>query len=162
MEKKDIDEARFQQDIKKAREERGLSQEKCAKEFQKHMLARYGANIRVSQVAWTQYETGERFPNIERFYEICAFMKLKPRDYMLNLTFAQGEMGAFDKAAFRAALLDTRREHNLTQKQAADQSDIPPAVYERVEKTGIANLHNFIRLCEAFALDPNDYLYLKE
>jgi DNA-binding XRE family transcriptional regulator len=97
-------------------------------------------------------------PNLERFYELCAFMKLNPRDYMIDLSFAKDDLGAFDKVAFRASLSDTRREHNLTQKQAAEKAGIPISVYERIEKSGIANIHNYIHICTTFALDPDDYL----
>ena len=162
MNKSNVDKIRFGRDIKKVREEKGVSQIEFAKEFQKFILSRYGVSIRVSQAAWGYYETGNRIPNLDRFYELCAFAKLKPKDYMIDFDFANDEIGAFDKAAFRAALLDTRREHNLTQKQAAEKSDVPIAVYERVEKSGIANLRNYRLLCKAFALDPNDFLYVKK
>lgn len=162
MKKNNIDAVRFGRDIKKAREEKGASQSEYAKEFQKYMQARYGVSIRISQEVWAYYETGVRMPNLERFYELCAFMKLIPRDYMIDLSFAKDDLGAFDKVAFRASLTDTRREHNLTQKQAAEKAGIPISVYERIEKSGIASIQNFIRICEEFVLDPNDYLYIEE
>lgn len=163
MKKSNINAVRFGRDIKKAREEKGASQIEYAKEFQKYMQTRYGVSIRISQEGWAYYETGARVPNLARFYDLCAYMDLKPADYMdVSANEASEPFGAFDKDAFRAALLDTRREHSLTKDQAAEKSNIPPSVYERIEATGIANIHNYAQICAAFALDPNDYLYIKK
>lgn len=62
----------FMELIIKAREERGLSMLDCA----------YSANFS-SYTVWHKYETGERFPKIDRAKEMCravglSWSKLKP------------------------------------------------------------------------------------
>jgi transcriptional regulator with XRE-family HTH domain len=155
-----IDKKKFGADIKTKREEAGKSQEEYAKVFCKYVNDHFHKAISVNQVAWAYYETGKRIPSLDRFYDLCSFMKLKPKDYMQTTRDDQDDtFDSFDKNAFREALKDTRREHKLTLRQAAKLADIPEAVYVRIEKSGIANIHNFVQLCRVFSLDPNDYLY---
>jgi len=150
-----VDTDKFGKDMKKARLKRGLSQEAAASLYQEEMERRFNPEASVKQETWACYETGTRAPQRNRFYNICAFLGLHPADYFST---PQNQGSMFNTEKLKSSLVAERAKRNLTKADVAKAAEIPKSVYDRMERTGVANIHSFAQICEYFHFDPDAFL----
>ena len=145
-----FDMPKFAQDLIAKRKELGLVKSVIAEKLQLNLLT------------LDRYENEKSIPRPDHLYQICQMLSLDPKDYHATSqtqpeTIDVEISEAFDRMRFASDLVQTRKEHHLTQADVYNKYGISKSLYGSYEREGCVSTEMLYKLCVLFDLDVSSY-----